>query len=128
MSQIATSTESDTPTATQTSTSTPTAMDTLVNTQTSTSTSTSIPINTPTATRTLQVVPFKSGSAQDGWVLETGETSNQGGIVDAAAATFNLGDTAKKQQYRAILSFNTASLPDNAVITKMTLKIKKQGV
>ena len=31
-------------------------------------------------------------------------------------------------QYRAILSFNTAALPDNAVITSVTLRIKQQGV
>ena len=71
---------------------------------------------------------LKSAGAQDGWVLETSETSNQGGVIDAAAAIFNLGDTANKQQYRSILSFNTASLPDNAVITGVILKIKKQSV
>ena len=32
------------------------------------------------------------------------------------------------RQYRAILSFNTGGLPDNAVITRVTLKIKKQGL
>ncbi|MBI5825034.1 MAG: hypothetical protein HZB18_13475 [Chloroflexi bacterium] len=34
----------------------------------------------------------------------------------------------QKKQYRSILSFDTASLPDNAIITKVTLKLKKQGI
>ena len=130
-----TSVNTQTATHTLTATSTPTATDTSANTQTSThtltptltqtATSTSRPINTPTATPTLKAVTFKSGSAQDGWVLESSETSNLGGVIDAAAVTFILGDNAKKQQYRSILHFNTASLPDNAVITGVTLKIKK---
>jgi hypothetical protein len=74
------------------------------------------------------VKTLNSVAAHDGWVLETGETSNQGGTVNPTAAVFLLGDTANKQQYRAILSFSTASLPDNAVITRVTLKIKRQSL
>ncbi|WKZ49592.1 MAG: DNRLRE domain-containing protein [Anaerolineales bacterium] len=74
------------------------------------------------------VATFRSAGAQDGWVLESSETSNKGGTLNSAAATFRLGDDAAKKQYRAILSFKTASLPDNAVITKITLKVKRQGV
>ena len=38
-----------------------------------------------------------------------------------------LGDNAANRQYRAILHFDTSGLPDNAVITSVTLNIKKQG-
>ncbi len=69
----------------------------------------------------------RSNGTQDGWILESTETSNAGGTMNNAAATFVLGDNAADKQYRAILSFNTASLPDNAVITKVTLKIKQYG-
>jgi len=70
-----------------------------------------------------------SVSAQDGWILETAETSNKGGTMNSAAATFNLGDDKNKKQYRGILSFNTgAGLPDTAVITRVTLRIKKSGL
>jgi hypothetical protein len=55
------------------------------------------------------------------------ETSNKGGILNAAATTFNLGDDAADRQFRSILSFDTSSLPDDAIITGATLKIKKQG-
>jgi hypothetical protein len=69
----------------------------------------------------------RSAGAYDGWVLESAETSNHGGTLNAGVITFNLGDSASNRQYRAILHFNTSSLPDTAVITKAVLKIKKQG-
>ena len=73
--------------------------------------------------------PFVSNAAQDGWILESSETGNKGGALNSAAATFNLGDDAAKKQYRGILSFSTGdSLPDNAVITGVTLKVKKQNI
>ena len=65
---------------------------------------------------------------KDGWVLESSETSGSGGSLDAAATQFNLGDDAANKQYRGILSFDTSSLPDGAVITAVTLKIKKTGL
>ena len=71
---------------------------------------------------------FNSVASQDGWVLESSETSNLGGKVDYLSTTFNVGDDATKKQYRGILSFSTgAALPDNAVITKVTLNVKKQA-
>jgi hypothetical protein len=71
---------------------------------------------------------FNSTGTQDGWISESTETSGVGGKVNNSATTFNLGDDAANKQYRAILHFDTSSLPDNAVITSATLKIKKQGV
>ncbi len=72
---------------------------------------------------------FKSVGANDGWVLESGENTNAGGTLNSAATTFNLGDNAARKQYRGILSFATgAALPDNAIITKVTLKVKKSGI
>ncbi|MEI7848058.1 MAG: nidogen-like domain-containing protein, partial [Chloroflexota bacterium] len=69
-----------------------------------------------------------SDAAKDGWVLESTEKSNQGRTLNSTTTTFRLGDDATKKQYRSILSFGTASLPDNAVITKVTLNVKKQSV
>lgn len=71
---------------------------------------------------------FPSGGPPDGWVLETSESSNQGGTINATAATLALGDDAGNRQFRAILSFNTASLPDNAVVIRVILRIKKHSV
>ncbi|MBI5825075.1 MAG: M4 family metallopeptidase [Chloroflexi bacterium] len=74
------------------------------------------------------ITTFKSTGAQDGFILESTETSGVGGTMNATASTLNLGDDAAKRQYRSILSFNTATLPDNAIVTKVTLKLKRQGV
>ncbi len=63
----------------------------------------------------------------DGWILESAERSGIGGTKNSAASTLNLGDDSANRQYRSILSFNTAALPDNAVITKVVLKFKYAG-
>jgi hypothetical protein len=82
---------------------------------------TAIPAATPTT------ITFTSAGAYDGWVLESTETSNKGGSLNATATTFQLGDDASDRQYHTILSFDTKSLPDNAVIQSVMLKIKQMG-
>jgi hypothetical protein len=67
---------------------------------------------------------YRSVPAEDGWLLESSEASGLGGAMNATATTFRLGDDAQDRQYRSILSFNTGSLPDNAVVTKVVLRIK----
>jgi peptide/nickel transport system substrate-binding protein len=69
-----------------------------------------------------------SASTYDGWILESTETSGTGGTLNSTTTTFALGDNALNRQYRAILSFSTGSLPDNAVITSATLRIRRQGI
>jgi CSLREA domain-containing protein len=71
---------------------------------------------------------FASAGLQDGWILESSEKSNKGGKLNKGGSTINLGDDAAKKQYRAILSFDTSTLPADAVITKVTLRVKRQGV
>jgi hypothetical protein len=70
---------------------------------------------------------FKSSAANDGWILESSENSNIGGSMNSSAANLILGDDDADKQYRAILHFDTSALPDNAVVTSVTLKIKQQG-
>jgi multiple sugar transport system substrate-binding protein len=74
------------------------------------------------------VATFVSAATQDGWILESTETSNTGGSMDTTATTFQLGDDATNRQYRVLLSFNTSALPDTAVIQAATLKIRASGV
>ena len=81
----------------------------------------STPIDLTTAT-------FISNKTNDGWVIESSEFSDQGGGVNSISPTFYLGDNAEDRQFRTILDFTTSSLPDNAVITSATLKIKKLSV
>lgn len=71
---------------------------------------------------------LRSNGRNDGWILETDENSNVGGIKNSADATFRIGDDAQDRQYRSILHFPTHYLPDNAVITQAILMIKIQGI
>ncbi|MDQ3004732.1 MAG: amidase domain-containing protein, partial [Chloroflexota bacterium] len=72
-------------------------------------------------------VTYKSAATQDGWILESSETSGVGGSLNAGAATFTLGDNSTKRQYRSILHFNTAGLPDTAIVVAVSVRIKQQG-
>jgi sugar lactone lactonase YvrE len=69
----------------------------------------------------------RSADVFDGWVLELSELSSLGGTA-SAAGTLRVGDDASNKQYRSLLYFNTAGLPDNAKIRSVTLRIKKAGV
>ncbi|MGC1377205.1 MAG: ice-binding family protein [Anaerolineales bacterium] len=82
-----------------------------------------IPAGGPSTTKV-----FTSDPLRDGWVLESGENSNVGGTMNSSATTFNVGDNANNKQFRAILHFDTSSLPDMAIIIQVTLKIMKQGL
>jgi hypothetical protein len=65
----------------------------------------------------------------DGWILEYSENTSKGGIMNATDYQLNLGDDIIRNQYRSILHFPTgAALPDNAVLTKVTLKVKYLGI
>lgn len=73
-------------------------------------------------------VTLNSIAAQDGWMLELSENSNTGGSINASSGTFIIGDNAARQQYRGLLSFDTGSLPDMAVITGLALNVKKASI
>jgi uncharacterized delta-60 repeat protein len=77
---------------------------------------------------TTKTAVFRSLAAHDGWILESREASNLGGSLDRLATTFFVGDNAKDRQYRGLISFNTAPLPDSAIITGAQLRIKRQGI
>ena len=70
---------------------------------------------------------FYSTGSQDGWILESAKGSKVGGSINATSTTLQLGDDASNRQYRSILSFNTAGLPDNAIILSAVLKIDVSG-
>jgi hypothetical protein len=83
---------------------------------------------TPSASPNYQRMIFKSADHLIGWVIESTETSEIGGSSNTGSSTFLLGDNAWNRQILSILSFNTSALPDNAVIVKVTLKIKFLGL
>jgi hypothetical protein len=76
----------------------------------------------------LPVLRRTSVGAQDGWILEAGETAGRGGALDAGSTTVLVGDDAQDRQYRGVLSFNTAGLPDDAVVVAATLRVRRQGI
>jgi len=75
-----------------------------------------------------KLAAFVSVASQDGYILESTETSGVGGVINSSATFFAVGDNALKRQFRGILSFNTASLPDNAVIVSAELKLRRQKI
>jgi hypothetical protein len=75
-----------------------------------------------------KTLTYNSVGTNDGWVLESTETSNVGGTGNNVATNFALGDDAANKQYRGLLHFDTSSLPDTAIITSVTVRIKRQGL
>ena len=74
---------------------------------------------------------FISIAAQDGWVLESSETSNVGGSLDATAtntSALRVGDDNKNKQYKTIVSFDTSSIPDGATILSVSLRLRRGTV
>lgn len=74
-----------------------------------------------------EVATFASAGKHDGWILESSQNSQKGASLNYESGSFLLGDDVSNRQYRSILSFNTEPLPDNAIITKVSIKILKQG-
>ncbi|HVR96751.1 MAG TPA: M14 family zinc carboxypeptidase [Thermoanaerobaculia bacterium] len=81
---------------------------------------------TPVAPPT--VVTLTSVGTQDGWVLESTETSNAGGSIDGSATTtsaLRVGDATSDRQYKSVVSFDTSSIPDGATILSATLRLRR---
>ncbi len=75
----------------------------------------------------LKAQSIPSQGVYDGWVLESSENSNTGGSLNATGRIFRLGDDVLDRQYRAILSFDTSSLPAEAAISSAVLRVKQYG-
>jgi carboxypeptidase T len=74
------------------------------------------------------ILTLTSAAAQDGWVLESGETTNVGGSIDATATTtsaLRLGDNNQDRQYKAVVAFDTSAIPDGATILSATLRLRR---
>jgi len=71
---------------------------------------------------------FESIASEDGWVRESQKGSGVGGRVnhDAEGSTaLTAGDNHSDRQFVFVLSFDTSSIPDNAVITQAVLKLTR---
>jgi len=76
----------------------------------------------------VRIMTVLSTNSEDGWILESTETSGVGGSLNSNASTLRIGDDATDRQYISVLSFDTSVLPDTATITSVTLKFKHAGV
>ncbi len=76
----------------------------------------------------LQEMTFRSIGDYDGLVIEQDEASGKGGTFDAGSMVTGVGDNVLDYQYRSILHFDTGGLPDGAVVTGVTLKVKRQAM
>lgn len=76
----------------------------------------------------IQTLTALSNASYDGHVMESTETSGVGGSTNSSTTALVVGDDVSNRQYRGIISFDTSGLPDNAVITSVTLRLKYSGV
>ena len=72
---------------------------------------------------------FRSIGWQDGWVVGEGPYDSFGGPIDSSGTGLRLGDENGwgAHQIRSILSFETDTLPDRAIITSARLILKQES-
>jgi hypothetical protein len=76
-------------------------------------------------------VTFTSVAAEDGYVLESTETSNVGGSINATTSNsgaLRVGDDKSDRQYKSVVSFDTSAIPDGATIVSVTLRLRRGTV
>ncbi len=73
---------------------------------------------------------FRSIGAQDGWVVGTGQYDDMGVESDASGTGLRVGDENGygAHQIRSILSFDTSPLPDDAIVTGVSLILKQESI
>ena len=73
-------------------------------------------------------VTFASVGAEDGMIVESTETSDVGGrasSVGTEGGSLRVGDFGGDPQVKTIVSFDTSSLPEGAVVTSATLRLRR---
>lgn len=86
---------------------------------------------TPSSSGTPTTVTFTSVASQDGYVLESTETSGTGGSgssTSSSTSALRVGDDSSDRQYKTFVSFNTSSIPDGATILSATLRLRRGTV
>lgn len=76
-------------------------------------------------------IVLSSIGAEDGFVIESNERSNTGGIAISASGLpdgIRCGEESKDRQCKAIVSFDTSGIPDGATIVSATLRLKRSAV
>ena len=68
------------------------------------------------------------GGTQDGYVQASSSANTTGGTVSTSGSSGRLGDNNQNRAYEAFMSFDTSSVPRNAVITSGSLMFKRSGL
>jgi PKD repeat protein len=92
---------------------------------------------TASASRVITVTPgpitliLTSIGSEDGWVLESSETSNAGGSFSSSgtnSSALRVGDDRSDRQYKSIVSFDTSPIPDGANLQSAKLRLLRGSV
>ena len=81
-----------------------------------------IHVSVPAAT-----AAFRSIGTEDGYVAESPPGSGLGGYVYPTFTTLHVGDQVNGGQVKMVLSFDTSSLPDDAMILGARLRLRRVG-
>ncbi|HEX9942187.1 MAG TPA: DNRLRE domain-containing protein [Thermoanaerobaculia bacterium] len=84
--------------------------------------------NTSGCTNLQTTTTFTSVAAEDGYVLESSETSNAGGSANSTDTTLRVGDDRKNKQSKGLVSFDTAAIPDGATVQAVTLRVRRSSL
>jgi uncharacterized delta-60 repeat protein len=127
-----TSTSTTTTTSTTSTTRTTTSTTATTTTSTTATTTTTTSTTTSSTTTTLSGTPgqlsVRSIGAEDGTILESSATSGVGGSLNSTGTNVQVGDHVTNGQVKAILSFDTSAIPDNATVTSATVRLQRVGV
>ena len=117
---------------TTTSTTTSTTRATTSNTASSTTSTTTTPVTSTTGTTIPTGAPtttiFRSIGDEDGTLIEWPAQSGVGGVMIPIALGLNVGDQPTGAQTRAILSFDTSGIPDDATIVSAFVRIQRIAI
>jgi hypothetical protein len=70
---------------------------------------------------------YRGVGARDGYIVESASGAGAGGGFNYTSSMFNVGDTRLNQQVISLLSFSTHTLPDNASIERVELRLMPFG-
>ena len=71
-------------------------------------------------------VTFVSLGAEDGFLLESSETSEVANYL--ASNQWRIGDGNNDRQYRSLLSFDTSNLPDDAIVRTAKVRVRRSSL